>query len=187
MLSKDDIEKGLNRLGEIAHDDGKVVDIAIFDGSAIVLAWGFRVATKDVDAVVQGHPAFLRAATERVAQEHGWPADWLNDAVKGFVSAKQELRLQATYPSPDRPGLRVYVPTAEYMLAMKCMAMRTEGADGAQDVDDIRNLIGITGLCQVADVLDLVERFYPRRMIPAKVVFGVEEILEGLADDANAE
>ena len=185
MFSKDEIQRGLWRLGEIAQSEQKIIDIAIYGGSAIALAWGFRVATKDVDAVVQGDPAFLRHAVKRVADEEGWPEDWLNDGVKGSLSVKQELQLQGTYPSPEQPGLRVYVPTPEYMLAMKCMAMRPEGVEGAQDIEDIRHLIRITNLKTVAEILELVENFYPRALIPPKVAFGVEEIMEKVSEDAE--
>jgi hypothetical protein len=183
MFSKEDIERGLTRLGTIALEQGKIIDIAVYGGSAIALAWGFRVATRDVDAVVQGDPGFLRNAVKRVADEEGWPEDWLNDGVKGFLSANQELELQGTYPSPQEPGLRVYVPTAEYMLALKCMAMRTEGIQGSQDIEDIRNLIRLTDMKTAREILDLVEKFYPRSLIPPKVVFGVEEIMETLPGD----
>jgi hypothetical protein len=60
------------------------------------------------------------------------------------------------------------------------MAMRPEGVEGAQDIEDIRKLIAITGLKNAVDVLDLVEKFYPRALIPPKVIFGVEEIIEQL-------
>ena len=182
MFSREEIQKGLTRLGELALAEQKIVDIAVYGGSAIVLAWGFRVTTRDVDAVVQGDPSFLRRAVERVAAEEGWPQDWLNDGVKGFVSAHQEFQLQGTYPSPEKPGLRVYVPTPEYMLAMKCMAMRPEGIEGAQDIEDIRHFIRIAGITTAAEILDLVEKFYPRSLIPPKVTFGIEEIMENLSD-----
>lgn len=76
--------------------------------------------------------------------------------------------------------LRVYVPSPQYMLAMKCMAMRPEGVEGAQDIEGIRQLIRITGLRSAPEVLDLVEKFYPDREIPPKVAFGFEEILARL-------
>ncbi len=182
MFSKQDIQHGLTRLGEIAYESRKVIDIALYGGSAIALAWEFRVSTKDVDAVVRGDPAFLRDAVRQVAEEEGWPQDWLNDGVKGFLSAHEELRLQGTYPVPERPGLRVYVPTPEYMLAMKCMAMRPEGVAGAQDIDDIRKLIGISDMQTHDEVLALVEKFYPRALIPPKVALGVEEIMQQLSE-----
>jgi hypothetical protein len=72
------------------------------------------------------------------------------------------------------------------MLAMKCMAMRTEGIQGSQDIDDIRNLIRIAEMKTAREVLDLVEeKFYPRSLIPPKVVFGVEETMETLSGDSE--
>jgi hypothetical protein len=120
MLDRSDIENGFARLGALAAADGIVVDLAVYGGSAIALAWGFRVATRDVDAVVRGDPA------------------------------------------------------------MKCMALRAAGVEGAQDVRDIEELMRIWRLDTAEAVLSLVERFYPERIIPPKVRFGVEEIVARL-------
>lgn len=182
FLDKSDIESGLKRLGEIALLESKMIDISVYGGSALVIAWDSRVSTRDVDAVVVGDAGFLRKATKQVAEEKGWPEDWLNDGVKGFLSDHQEMAVHGIYPSIDSPGLRVYVPTAEYMLAMKCMAMRIGGADSARDVDDIRFLIGECGLEKAEEAIAIVEKFYPQRMIQPKVAFGIEEIFERMND-----
>jgi hypothetical protein len=187
FLNKSDIESGLRRMGEIALLDNKLIDISVYGGSALVIAWDSRVSTRDVDAVVAGDAGFVRKATAQVAEEKGWPADWLNDGVKGFISDRQEMMSHGVYPSIDSPGLRVYVPTAEYMLAMKCMAMRIGGVDSARDVDDIRFLIGECGLKNAEDAIAIVEKFYPRRMIQPKVAFGIEEIFEGIKDEHKTE
>jgi hypothetical protein len=67
--------------------------------------------------------------------------------VKGFISAESSkgLRLFRSYPDEKEPGLRVMVPTPEYLLAMKCLAMRVDTADGTSDWTDIHNLMRITG------------------------------------------
>lgn len=185
FLDKKDIESGLKRLGELALLENKLIDISVYDGSALVIAWDSRVSTRDVDAVVAGDAEFVRKAAMQVAEENGWPEDWLNDGVKGFISDRQEMTGHGTYPSIDRPGLRVYVPTAEYMLAMKCMAMRIGGVDSTRDVDDIRFLIRECGLKKPEDVIAIVEKFYPQRMIQPKVVFGIEEIFERMKNECN--
>jgi hypothetical protein len=82
--------------------------------------------------------------------------------------------------SPDG-GLRIHVPTAEYLFAMKCMAMRPEGIDGSHDISDIEALAAIAGIADAESALSLVEAFYPAARIPPKVRFGVEEIMERLA------
>jgi hypothetical protein len=185
MLSKNDIEDGLKRLGEIAEEHGMIIDISVYGGSALAIAWNSRVATKDVDAVAHGDAAFLRKACQQIAEEKDWPEDWLNDGVKGFLSSSPEIHLHGVYPAIDHHGIRVYVPSAEYMLALKCMAMRPEGVDGSQDIDDIKFLIKEIGLTTADAVLDIVERFYPKKNIQPKVRFGVEEIIEGLQNDSS--
>ncbi|MDP2810331.1 MAG: hypothetical protein Q8O34_09290 [Rhodocyclaceae bacterium] len=85
-FTKSDIEAGLRRIGEIAHAEGKLVDIAVYGGSAMAIAWNARASTRDVDAVFDGDTDFIRRATAIVAAETGWPEDWLNDGVKDFLS-----------------------------------------------------------------------------------------------------
>jgi hypothetical protein len=176
-LGRDDILRGLRRVDEIARAAGKVVDIAVYGGAALALAFDLRVTTRDVDIVVRGSPAFLRQAAVQVAEEEGWPDDWLNDGVKGFVSPREQLALMHEF-SREGAGLRIYMPSPEYLFAMKCMAMRAEGMEGSHDISDIESLAAIAHIADAKAALELVEAFYPDREIPPKVRFGVEEIME---------
>lgn len=103
----------------------------------MAIAFDVRRATRDVDAVVHGAPDFLREAVLEVAAEEGWPEDWLNDGVKGFLSSAEEMRLMDSFSAADGSGLRIHVPSPQYMFAMKSMAMRPEGIDGSHDISDI--------------------------------------------------
>jgi hypothetical protein len=140
-----------------------------------------RPATKDVDAVAWHDVEFLRAEVRRIADARQWPDDWLNDAVKGFLSPRQSdpgvLRLCRTYPSEERAGLRAFVPRPEYLLAMKCIAMRVDPLEASADVDDIRKLVRELGLTSAREVLDIVASYYPHGVIRPKTQFGVEEIM----------
>ncbi|MDV7396880.1 hypothetical protein RZS08_36115, partial [Arthrospira platensis SPKY1] len=81
----------------------------------------------------------------------------------------------------DEGGLRIFRPSAEYLFAMKCMAMRPEGVDGSHDISDIEALALQAGIHTAEEALAIVESFYPAKRIPPKVLFGVEEIMERLA------
>ncbi len=104
----------------------------------MVLAFNARIATKDVDAMFQP-TQIVRELAKVVGEEQGLPEDWMNDAVKGFVSARHET---ITGNLPQFPHLRLTMPVPEYLLAMKCMASRLGGTAGeTSDLADITFLI----------------------------------------------
>src|SRR5713226_2840315 len=92
-------------------------EICLYGGAVMSLAFHARPSTRDVDAVFA--PAGkVREAAAKVAAENGLPEDWLNDAVKGFVVPHPKRVLM------DLPHLKVFVPEADYLLAMKALAAR---------------------------------------------------------------
>jgi Fic family protein len=176
MLSKEDIEFGLRRLDELASAAGKRIEIALYGGAAMIMAFdGARRPTYDVDAVIRGGRGFALQATRTIADEKGWNAGWLNDAVKGFIAADEEMRPLDAWPDKEA-GLVVQVASPDYLLAMKCMAMRLD-AD-KHDLEDIKTLLAVCGMQKADTVLDLVERFYPHRQIPPKVSLGITSIFQ---------
>jgi hypothetical protein len=136
------------------------------------------------------------AAADGGGDEYGWPADWLNDAVKGFLSPRDrddEARsLFRTYPSETEPGLRVFVAAPRYLFAMKCLAMRIGGVDATQDRADIEALARHLGIKNVDDAIQLVCEYYPHSRISPKTRFGIEDIFgapsarPGVGNDPNS-
>jgi hypothetical protein len=176
------LEQALRELGRRAYAEGKTIEIAIYGGSALILTYDWRVSTRDVDAVYEADRQTVRRLAREIADEIGWDRDWLNDGVKGFLSAADKdpeaKRLFATWPSEDQPGLRVTVANPRYLFAMKCRAMRIGGIAENPDVDDIRHLAKEIGITSSEEALRLVARFYPNNILEPKVRFGLEEILD---------
>src|SRR5579871_1595863 len=174
------IERAFERLGELAVAGGKIVEISVYGGSALVLTLNHRPATRDVDAVFEADRTFVRRAAEMVAAEFGWQADWINDSVKGFLSradaAPGAKALFKTYPTPGPQGLRVMVASPAYLFAMKCLAMRIGDATGRGDIDDVRRLGASLGITSAGEAIALIARFYPADMLPPKTRFGLEEM-----------
>lgn len=145
------------------------------DRESIVRAFNARLSTKDVDALFQPAPV-IRAAARNVARKQGLPEGWLNDGVKGFLSAGS---VTTTGNLPQFQHLRLSMPVPEYLLAMKCMAARLGGpTDEASDVPDITFLIRHLKLKSAREVLDVVERFYPARRLSVKTQYLVEGLFE---------
>jgi hypothetical protein len=172
--------QAFERLGGMARDAGKIVEISVYGGSALVLSMDFRVGTRDVDAVFESDRAFVRTAAVAIADEFGWEPNWINDGVKGFLSAKDDdadaKTLFHSYPSETGPGLRVLIATPSYLFAMKCLAMRVGGSESSADIEDIRALGASIGIGSIDEALTVVSRYYPAAKLPPKTRFGIEEI-----------
>jgi hypothetical protein len=176
MLSRETILAALSRLSDELERKGVLGELNIVGGTAMVLAFNARGSTKDVDAIFEP-TSEIRAAAGAVAEELELPADWLNDAAKGFLSPAGEF---TPVESIDLPNLRVQAPTAEYMLAMKVLAARIGIGDERGDSKDIAFLIRILGLPDASSVMGIVSRYYDPSRISPRSVYLVDEILEEL-------
>jgi hypothetical protein len=121
-LSKREIDAGLRRLGELAVARGIELDLVVVGGAAMVLGFSAREATKDVDVVIRAPAAaIVRQLAGDLADELGWPTDWLNDAAKGFVGQPSSgpILLEA-------PGIVARSVSVEHLLALKLGAWRDD-------------------------------------------------------------
>ncbi len=173
-LTRTQIIAALRALEKECARRGIAGEICIYDGAEMVLVFDARPATRDVDAVFRPKAEILEAA-RMVADGLGLPVDWLNDGVKGFLSHNEEL---SDEPIPELEGLanlRVFTPTAEYLLAMKGMAARSE--EISEDRSDVEFLIRSLGLTAEDQVLEIVGRFYPLEHIHVRTRYFVSEVL----------
>jgi len=175
VLTREAILAALGSLSDELGKQGVIGEICLFGGTVMVLAFTARLATKDVDALFQ--PAqTIREIARGIADEQHLPSDWLNDGVKGFVSARHETTAGNL---PQFKHLRLTMPVPEYLLAMKCMAARMGGTSGEQsDVGDIVFLIRQLQLKSAQVVLDLVGQYYPASRIPVKTQYLIEGLFE---------
>ena len=172
MLNRDSILQALSRLSERLEHRAVIGEINLLGGTAMVLGFQARQSTRDVEAIF-APASIIREEAKSVADELDLPADWLNDAAKGFVSPKGEFQALRDL---DFSNLRVQAPTAEYLLALKVMAARV-GIGQSTDKEDIRFLIRRLELSTAEQVFELVSRYYdPSRVLP-RSMYLVEEIL----------
>jgi hypothetical protein len=181
MLSVDDLHSALTDLGARAFARGKSIELAVYGGSALMLASNFRIASEDVDAVAATDQGLIDQLARQIAAERGWSSDWLNDGVRTYLSPNvdglgQHHVLFRTYPNEQTPGLRVFVPTAEYLLAMKLMAMRIDPAGGGRDLGDILQLMQVVGIKEKKELQSFAEAFYPEARVSGRVRLGIETI-----------
>jgi hypothetical protein len=174
-LTREAILNALASLSEELGRQGVTGELCLFGGTVMVLAFAARVTTKDVDAIFQPSQ-LIRNLARQIGERQRLPANWLNDAVKGYVSARHETTAGNL---PQFPHLRLTMPVPEYLLAMKCIAARLGGtSDEQSDVPDILFLLRHLDLRSAREVLDLVAQYYPANRIPVKTQYLIEGLFE---------
>ena len=169
-MNRVEIEGHLQRVGRYLDEQRLTGEILLVGGAYMTLVLRKRDATKDVDAYFAAHAEAIREAAARVAREEGLPADWLNDAVKGFLYAQPQM----TTLWLECPGLRVYAPDPAYVFAMKAVAGRPE------DLRDLRALRDSLGLASAAEALAIVTRYVPERLLTPRLQYLIEDLFDEL-------
>lgn len=148
-----DVGSELGRAGLPSH----TLRILMIGGAYMLTQVGNRPATKDVDIVFTDVPdpttsplyRPFQAAVRAVALRHALPVNWLNDvigdALRNYGPVPQGTPWRSYGP------LEVYIPNAEYVLALKLLAGRP------QDMADARALcqrLGVTTQAEARRILD---------------------------------
>ncbi len=166
-LGREKIVQALRALGYELTQRGVRGQMFVVGGAAMALAYSTRRVTRDIDAVFEPKSAIYEAAAA-VAEQLELPEGWLNDAAKAFIPGPDEHAL----PLPEIEGIEVTAASAEYLLAMKLMAMRI-----GEDDEDIEVLLDECGIARAEDALALLQRLYPRRDPLPKTKLFLEEML----------
>jgi hypothetical protein len=151
--------------------EGVQGEIYVVGGAVMCVVLGARDSTQDVDALFLPSGQ-LRAAARRVARREGVDEAWLNDAAKGYLSNTGEFA-----PFLQLAHLTVLTATPEYLLAMKCLAMRL--GPEFHDLADVRYLLRYLNIEEYAAALKVLQSFYPIERFPQKTLYVLEEILTG--------
>ena len=160
----------LDEVGRAAIAANARLDIAVYGGSALMLASNFRFGTEDVDIAELGQawPEWLTEIVRHVASNNGWSEQWLNDGVTFHLSATatpaRDLVSFGTFPrNGEKTGITVFVPTAAYMLALKLKALRiSDFAKGSKDIDDVRNLLVVLNITGIEPAIAILTEYFPR-------------------------
>ena len=168
-LGDRDIRRLFALLNEELRGAGTEGELFLVGGAVMCLAYAARPSTQDVDGFFR--PAReVREAAARVALKAGLAPGWLNDGVKGFLSERGEFSLFL-----ELDHLRVMVAQPEYLLAMKCLALRI--AAESHDEDDIRYLLRHLAIGTYEEAVAAISRFYPLERFPQKTLYALAELL----------
>lgn len=172
-ITRKEIVEALERLGQLAVAQETEIELALVGGALMVLVYDARESTRDIDAIILAprEASKVRELAQIVADERGWPDDWLNDGAKGFL-----VGLSVGPVVFSAPGIEVRSPTTGQLLAMKLSAWRDD-----VDIADARRLLQeMPGNCD--EIWQAVEPY----LVPGdelKAQYAYEDLWETLYGD----
>ena len=110
-------------------------EIVLIGGAAVLINYGFREMTYDMDAIIQASSS-MKDAINNVGDRMGLPNGWLNTDFMKTTSYTPRLIQYSRYYKTFSNVLRVRTVSAEYLIVMKLMA-------GRQYKNDLSDVIGI--------------------------------------------
>jgi hypothetical protein len=168
-FDRDQLLAALNEIGAAAIAANTCLEIVVFGGSALMLASNFRFSTEDVDIaeIARPWPDWLSDVVAQIARRNDWDENWLNDAVTFFLSrnaqSAKDTVFWGTFPrAVDKTGLKVSVPSARYMLALKLKALRVAKFEkGTNDLADVASLLAVLRIKDVEAAIQVLIEYFP--------------------------
>lgn len=180
-FTKENLDGYLKELAkEYRRLNGKSMpaEIILIGGAAILVNYGFREMTTDVDAVIQATSS-MKDAINRVGDKFSLPNGWLNADFTKTTSYSPKLEQHSQYYRTFSNVLTVRTVSAEYLIAMKLQS-------GRKYKHDLSDVIGILAEHQknstpitLADIKKAVTDLYGEwDKIPSDSQTFIQEIME---------
>ena len=125
-FTKDDLEQYLKELAkEFRKRNGKAMpaEITLIGGASVVINYGFREMTYDMDAIMDAASS-IRDAITFVGDKYGLPKGWINDDFMKTDSYTPRIVQYSRYYHTFSNIMTVRTVTGEYLVAMKLRSGR---------------------------------------------------------------
>ena len=125
-FTKENLDLYMKELAkEYRKKNGKTmpVEIILIGGASVVINYGFRESTYDMDAVMEGASS-LKDAINYVGDKYHLPNGWLNDDFVRTESYTPRIIRYSRYYKTFANVVTYRTVTGEYLLAMKLKAGR---------------------------------------------------------------
>ena len=125
-FTKDNLDTYLKELAkEYKRLGGKSMpaEIILIGGASVLINYGFREMTTDIDAVIHA-ASTMREAIDHVGDRNDLPRRWINEDFKKTSSFSPKLTMYSTFYKSFYGVLEVRTIASEYLIAMKLMSGR---------------------------------------------------------------
>ena len=115
---------------------GTRAEMILVGGASVIINYGFRAASYDVDATYD-FPSVMKEAINAIADRYGLPNGWVNDDFKKTSSYTDKIVLYSEYYRTFSGVLEIRTVRAEYLVAMKLVS----GRQYKKDLSDVAGII----------------------------------------------
>ena len=137
-FTKENIDLYLKEIArEYRKQAGKKMpaELVLIGGASVLINYGFRNMTTDIDALIQAASA-MKEAINRVGDRYGLPNGWLNADFTNTDSYSEKLSEFSVYYKTYANIVTIRTVAAEYLIAMKLRS-------GRQDKSDLSDILGV--------------------------------------------
>ena len=137
-FTKDNLDQYLKELAKEfrkLNGKGMPADIILIGGASVVINYGFRDMTYDMDAIINAASS-MKDAINHISDKYGLPNGWLNTDFMKTTSYTPRIVQYSQYYKTFSNIVTFRTVTGAYLLAMKLMA-------GRQYKYDLSDVIGI--------------------------------------------
>ena len=171
-MDREKIKQALFMINEQLAYSGARAEIGLYGGAVMCLVLNAREGTHDIDAIFAPKDV-MNIAINNVGNQLGLPKGWFNDAVKGFVSANNDMVLFDRLSNLD---IDIYVTRPEYLFAMKAVSCRL---DNENELNDIKFLINYLDRSSVEQAVATIGNYFPENRVQPKTQYMLMEIFGG--------
>lgn len=170
----------LNKMGENLASQVMKAEIALYGGSSLLFTLEDRKTTKDIDYLNIGVAnAELEKISVDMAAEHGLPNNWFSDVTEIITSETPDYVLLGDFPQ-DKPGLKVFIASPLYVLAMKLQACRSSLE--SNDIRDIWLLLKHCEITEAQDAIDIYTKFFPYEPLAPRNEAILQDLIQAQKD-----
>lgn len=176
-LNRQTILAALEHLNQLCLENETMLEISIYGGTAMMLAYDSRSATRDVDAIF--HPVEEgQRLIAQVAKELDLHDQWMNNDVKMFVANRESKRPLPKFNKWSH--LKISVPVSAYLLAMKAIACRDALPGFAGDQEDLQFLIKKMNIRSVEEIQEVIDKYFEDEALGSDNVRVLSKLIQEL-------
>lgn len=110
-------------------------EIILVGGASVLINYGFREKSNDIDAIIQASSA-IKDAINQIRDEENLPQDWINSDFTHTASYSPFLRIYSKHYRTFSNIVEIRTVSGKYLIAMKLMS-------GRKYKNDLSDVIGI--------------------------------------------